>query len=207
MSALRWKATVRAGHLRVAATVLCLALTHSCTLYDSIFGKDNAEEIRNQNLLILLAAAYLSNPCNRIGPPNAAAGAATSGALIGAGSLRGRVRTTAGAPVVNALVLVEDGNQADSTFFASHSSLSRDGSFEIAGIPVGASYRVSVEPINTAYYSRIETHIDCFLSPATFTYGWYAGNGAGVASSFGAASTVSTTANVRNDIGTLVVSP
>lgn len=178
----------------------------ACSFVDQ-FIADNSDEIRERNLLTLLAVAYASNPCNRTASPGLSAGAATSGSLINVGSIRGRVTTSAGLPVVNALVLVEDGNQTDSTFYASHSSLGRDGSFEIAGIPVGASYRVSVEPLNLAYAGRIDSHIDCFLSPVAFTYGWYAGSGTTAASTYGSAAVVATTANVRNDIGTLVIRP
>ena len=188
------------------ATIVILSLIFVQT-HCQFFDDKDKERTRDTNLLALLVLAYLSNPCNRVAPPGANAGAPTSSALLNVGSLRGRVQDTDGTPVLNALVLVEDGPQsADSTYFSSHSSLSADGSFEIAGIPVGSTYKVSVEPINTAYYSRIDTHIDCFLSPTTFQYGWFAGDGVTAARTFNGAATLATATNGRTHIGTLKVS-
>ncbi len=192
-------------HLRGAllASSMCLVQLLGCTYFED----DKSDETRERNLLILLAAWYLSNPCNRIAPPVTNAAAATSNALTGVGSFRGRVLTTGGSAVVNAIVMAQDAtSNDDADVFGTHSSLRADGSFELAGLLTSIpNYKLSVEPLNPAYAQRIDLHIDCFVAPSSFQYGWYAGNGATAATSFAGGSTLSVSPNVRTDVGTFVV--
>lgn len=161
------------------------------------------------NLLTILLVAYAANPCLRTAMPIATAGRATGTSLVGAGSIIGKVRTTTGAPVLNALLLIDDNTSNDASFFSTHTSLAADGSFEVAGIRWSTGpFKVSVEPLNPAYAGRIDTHIDCFASPRSFTAGWYQGDGATAATSAGSATAVPAGgANQRVQIGTIVVSP
>jgi hypothetical protein len=64
-------------------------------------------------------------------------------------SVKGRLVKADGSPVLGAVVMVDNySGQNDNIFYGSHSSINRDGSFEIAGIPSGATnYCIAVEPL------------------------------------------------------------
>jgi len=163
----------------------------------------------DQNLLILLliASAANQNPCNSIASP-VLASAQPSGTLSGApaaGNITGRLVTSSGASAVNQLVIVEDttdvSNSAAVNFWSSHTSANRDGTFFIAGVPGGTTVKLSFEPISSTYYGRIDNHIDCFLTPTSFTAGW--ANGSSIVSTRGAGQTYTITTGSTLDAGTI----
>lgn len=167
---------------------------------------DNDDEERRWNILALAIILYNANPCNFAGTPSeTSAGPRTTNA--GVGSVKGRVITTTGAPVVNALVIADGGTQVDANSWSSHTSIARDGSFLIAGIPTGAgALKLGVEPVQSTFYGRIDTHIDCFMSPLTFTSGWYQ-TGGGTTSSYAGASTFTVSGAGVTNLGTITVVP
>ena len=90
--------------------------------------------------------------------------------------------------------------------FSTLSSVNRDGTFLLSGLPTGASYNIAIESLNTEFAGRISTHVDCFQTPASFTDGWYSGSGGSLVGSSGAGTSVSLpTANSVVDVGTVLI--
>ena len=191
---------------RITSAVLVLTLGTACqTPWDK--EKDKLDEQnRNTLILILLAAAYYSNPCNTTGIPSLASAQAAGGMNGAGGSLRGKILTASSTGAVSALVIAESNAGVGTTFFSTHSSIDRDGTFFIAGIPASASpVKIAVEPIYSDYYNRIDTHIDCFISPRSFTSGWSRGNGATTTTTRASGSNFTITNGAVTDAGTIVV--
>ncbi len=154
--------------LRVVCVLLCACLA-SCS--NVRFWEKPPEDDTVTLLLLLGAAAYLSNPCNFTASPLSAS-VVPSGANAGQGNIRGRLLTRAGQPAVSALVIAEDNANVGTIFWSSHTSLNRDGSFQISSIPNAVVVKLSFEPISSTFDNRIDRHIDCFKTPATFQAGW-----------------------------------
>ncbi len=169
--------------------------------------KPSSDEDTRLLLLALLVVAYNMNPCNFAGTPTEAS-AGTTSTNNTVGSVKGKVQLTTGVPVVNALVIADTGTTSDANFWSSHTSINRDGSFLISGIPPTGTVRLAVEPLSSTFYGRIDTHIDCFLSPLSFTSGWYVSNGtAAAAASPGSGTTFAVTGGAVTNLGTITVSP
>lgn len=190
---------------KVTSAVLLLALAACQAPWDKEKEKLD-EQNRNTLILILLAAAYYSNPCNTTGIPSLAS-AQAAGAMNGAGgSIRGKILTASSTGAVSALVIAESNAGVGTTFFSTHSSIDRDGTFFISGIPSSVSpLKVAVEPIYSDYYNRIDTHIDCFISPRSFTSGWSRGNGATTTTTRASGSNFTITNGAVTDAGTIIV--
>lgn len=192
--------------MRTLAILLSAALLlQSC----QFLGED--EKLKEQNdttlLLVLLGVAYFSNPCNFAGVPSLTS-AQPSGSMAAAGSIRGRIVTSAGSPAVGALVIATgDGPIGATEMFSSHSSINRDGTFYIAGIDplVSASVKLAVEPIYSDYYNRIDTHLDCFATPRSFTAGWARNSGQTLTGSYASGSSFTITAGAVTDAGTIII--
>ncbi len=171
-------------------------------------------KMQEMTLLVVLGLAYFGNPCNFAASPISSSAVSSSALPANYASVKGRLLTTTGQPVVNALVVLDEATSvSDQYYYSSHSAVNRDGSFVIAGFPFGAGFpvaspqfRLSVEPIHTSMYQRIDTHIDCFMSPANFTAGWYKGAGNSIISTVGSATAITgfSTNEVR-DLGTIYV--
>lgn len=188
--------------MRTLAILLSAALLlQSC----QFLGED--EKLKEQNdttlLLVLLGVAYFSNPCNFAGVPSLTS-AQPSGSMAAAGSIRGRIVTSAGSPVVGALVIAEDNAGVNTTFFSTHSSINRDGTFYLSGIPA-ATVKLAVEPIYSDYYNRIDTHLDCFMTPRSFTAGWARASGQTITTTRASGSNFAITNGAVTDAGTIII--
>jgi len=128
-------------------------------------------------MLLFFLIAITSNKCYSTSSPLPESAAHTSPSLPSSASVKGKALTRRGAPVVSALVIVDDAVKGDNVYYSSHTSINRDGSFQISGIPTGPNYTLSIEPLNIMYNNHIDNHIDCFQSPISFTEGYYTGSG------------------------------
>lgn len=165
-------------------------------------GRDDNDDLTK---LLLLSGIFLfaSNPCNSIASPTVASASHGSAALSGRATLAGRILTRSGAPVVSALVVAQSSSV---NHFSTLSSVNRNGSFYLSGLPTGAGYKIAVESLNTEFNGRIATHVDCFQTPSSFTDGWYSGSGGALVSSSGAGTSVNlSTANATVDVGTILL--
>lgn len=174
----------------------------------------NSDEGTAQLLFLLYYINLISNPCNTVAPP-AAQSALPTGTLVEAASITGRILKSDGTPVVGALVIADGGpagsspNATDLEHYSTHSSINSDGTFTLSGLPTaaaGAIYRIAVEPVHDNFSGRIDTQLDCFLTPSTFTPGWYAGADATVTTDAASATTftlLSTDDNTVKDLGTI----
>lgn len=190
---------------RVAASVLffcALGLSSSCQY---LGGEDEKLKEQNQNTLLfaLIAAAYFSNPCNFAGVPSLSS-AQASGSMAAAGSIRGKILTSASTGAVSALVIAEDNAGVNTTFYSTHSSINLDGTFYISGIPA-STVKLAVEPIFSDYYNRIDTHIDCFISPRSFTAGWARSSGQTTTTTRASGSNFVITNGAVTDAGSIVI--
>jgi hypothetical protein len=135
--------------------------------------------------------------------PSQSSALATGTLGTGFASLKGKFITASGNPVIGAPVFLDNGTNGDGIHYSTHSSVDNDGSFAISGVPTGVSYRLAVEPLNTDNFAgRITTHIDCFLTPASFTAGWWSNSGDTITTSVPAASITLTDSQVL-DVGTI----
>lgn len=188
----------------LAAALAGLLLAASCQFPWDKEQEKLDEQNRNTLLLVLLVAAYYSNPCNFAGVPTLASAQASGGMNNAGGSIRGRIMTSASTGAVGALVIAEDNAGVGTNFYSTHSSIDRDGTFFIAGIPA-STVKLAVEPIHSDYYNRIDTHVDCFLSPRSFTAGWSRGNGATTTTTRASGSNFVITNGAVTDAGTIVI--
>lgn len=142
----------------------------------SIQGLFTKKEDDNTLLFASLLLSQSADPCFNVSKP--IAGATTqSGYGVGSGFsvLTGRVVTQSGASVIAANIVAVS---SPTDYVATFTGLGGDGSFYLSGVNPGASYRLAVEPIGNDFTGRIDTFIDCYQSPYSFTPGWYAGDGA-----------------------------
>ena len=191
----------------ICAIAMTGTLNCNVDFFRKLAGEDTEAEIeerRMRNLLLAGLVLVSANPCNNKLSPVAGSAAPTSTSLAGIAGVRGRIVSQNGQAVVSALVTLEDSNLSDNVYYATHSGISRTGEFEIAGIPTGTNYRLALEPLNSIFSGRIDTHLDCFKSPANFTDGWFSGDGGTITTSSGAASGINlNTANQTLDLGTI----
>ncbi len=159
----------------------------------------------NKNNLLLLA--NMCDSCSFTASPAAGTGLATSAAAMTNASLatvRGKVVTAAGDPVVGAVVMLDNGSINDEIHYGSHTSINRDGSFEISGIRISdGPFYLSLEPLDEEFYQRIDEHLLCFHTPASFTSGWYAGDGNTITVTRISCTTFTLTAGQVRDLGTI----
>lgn len=160
----------------------------------------------DQQMLLLFSAAYLLNPCSGQLSPVLSSAQATSSLPAGSGSVTGRLLTTSGKPVVGALVIAFDGSPTP-VFVGTHTSVNGAGTFFLSGAPAGPGYKLSVEPIAKDFYGRIDTQLDCFLSPASFVSGYYNGAGNTVVSGAGSATTFAISSGGVTDLTGIYVMP
>jgi hypothetical protein len=164
---------------------------------------DDQDQLTN---LLLLGGLYLivSNPCFSQASPSLASALHKSTALTGRTTITGRITTSAGAPVVAAVVIAKTGL---TNHISTLSAVNRDGTFYMSGIPTASGYKIAVESIHPDFDGRIDTHVDCFQTPASFTDGWYRGSGVTITGSEASATTVdlSTSANQIVDLGQIVL--
>ena len=169
--------------------------------------KKQKEEQTLWNLLVLSVAydSYrkLTDFCYGYGIslPTEASALPSSTGLAGVGTVRGRVLTPAGRPMIGALVTVDDAVAGDSVHYSTHSSVLGDGTFIISGVPSGPGYTLSVEPVDAQYNERIDFHLDCHSSAQTFTEGWYVGADQSISLTGGSALGFSITDNAVTDLG------
>lgn len=194
------------NHFIQSVSLVCvslfLALSVNCRSSD-----DNEQE----TLLGLLLLVYLSDPCNQISSPLLTSAQATNTSALGSGEgnmgvVRGRVTTSSGSSVVAANIAAEPVGSPGTSLVSTYSSVNRDGTFLLSGIPAGTNYRIAVEPIDPEFDQRIDTHIDCFQSPKSFTSVWIPASGSeGTSFSTGARS-FNVSAGETLDTGTISLS-
>lgn len=148
-------------------------LTFSGCSLQGLFSKEKDEDS------LLLAAILLAQPrgpCSSVAYP--AVGATTQPGYDGDSGfsvLTGRVVTQIGAPVIAANIVAVS---SSTDYVATFTGLGGNGSFYLSGVNPGASYSLAVEPIGNDFTGRIDTFIDCYQTPGSFTAGWYNGPGA-----------------------------
>ncbi len=188
---------------RIPGLIACASLLLFALACDSaVLNLDGKNDDRERQLRLLGLFFIAVNPCTTAVSPGTGSAGFSAGSVAGFGSVSGRLLTATGAPVVSALVTVDDGDATNSIFYSSHTSINRDGSFTVAGIPAGSGYRVSVEPVNPLYANRITTHIDCFETPASFTEGFYSGADSVITTTSGSAAGFSLSSTESRDLGT-----
>ncbi|MBR33791.1 MAG: hypothetical protein CMN77_21010 [Spirochaetaceae bacterium] len=154
----------------------------------------SCQEQKDDSLLTAFLVVYASNPCNFQARPQLSA-VSPSVANVWP-TVKGRVLQANGDPAIAALVIVQDSDTDGASdgpgkrFVSTFTGLNGDGSFYMAGLPnVTDQYRISVEPIDPQYDGRIDTHIDCFQNPASFSPGYYTGPSSTINSNTGSAQT------------------
>lgn len=157
-------------------TIITIAVLSfaGCSI-QSLFTK---KEDDNTLLFASLLLSQSAGPCFNVSKP--AVGATTQpGYGAGSGSgfsvLTGRVVTQSGASVIAANIVAVS---SPTDYVATFTGLGGDGSFYLSGVNPGASYSLAVEPIGNDFTGRIDTFIDCYQTPDSFTAGWYNGPGA-----------------------------
>ncbi|MBL8019856.1 MAG: hypothetical protein JNM27_09340 [Leptospirales bacterium] len=187
--------------LRNVIAILLLAASMNCA---AMFDADKTSSFSNEELfVILLLLSQRQDACSGVGVPVLASAQGTGSMGGAAGSISGRLLTASGAPVVSALVIAEDSGSTGITFFSSHTSIARDGSFLISGIPGGSTVKLSFEPIDSGFKNRIDKHIDCFMTPSTFTVGWAPNTGSSLVSTKGSGRTYTITTGATNNAGNI----
>ena len=160
----------------------------------ALFLVSGCRKQNDDSLLSALVLVYASNPCNFQARPQLSA---VSPSVTNVWpTVKGRVLQANGEPAIAALVIVQDSDLDGGSdgpnrrFVSTFTGLDGDGSFYMAGLPnVTDQYRISVEPIAPAYDGRIDTHIDCFQNPSSFSPGFYTGPSATINSNTGSAQT------------------
>jgi len=184
--------------LYIAGFCLLSMLPTSCQETEKSFFEKNKKLISLGQLLLLLQTENSSGYCDNVQVPELSSADWTSAVPAGYTSIKGRILTLSGSPVNGALVYaVRDTPE----YYGTHSSIDASGYFLIAGIPQG-NYKISVEPLYSLYYGRIDTHIDCYTSPANFTAGWYKGTGQTLASLYASGQTITISSTTVHDAGT-----
>lgn len=200
----RFFSKAKRSRLVFAFALICALALSASGCGDLLSGNEDEEKEELTNLLLIGALyLYASNPCNFIAPPTLASAMHAATNLAGRASITGRITTQGGAAVVAAVVIAQSSSV---NHFSTLSSVNRDGTFLLSGLPTGATYKVAIESIDSDMAGRIATHVDCFQTPASFTDGWYAGNGVGLVSSQAAGTNVTlNTANQIADLGTILL--
>jgi hypothetical protein len=162
--------------LSVGVCLVLTLFTASCSALNLFLTEEE------DDTTLLLAALLLRRPqssaCSNVSLPVSGAVAqpgydGTSGFSV----LTGTILTQSGSPVIGANIVAV--NTADTTsFVASFSSLSGDGSFYLAGVTPATNLRLAVEPIGSDFAGRIDSYLDCYRTPQSFTSGWFNGAGA-----------------------------
>ncbi len=166
-------------------------------------ASDDNDDLLLIGLLFVGVVSVLNNACNSVASPVADSARAPN-AMNNRATIQGRILTAAGAPVVSAVVIAR---QSSTVFASTYSSVNRDGSFILAGVPAGgADYKIAIESIDSDFAGRVDTHIDCFQTPASFTDGWYTGSGGALSTSESSGSTVTVSSeNTTVDVGTILL--
>ncbi|MBU41849.1 MAG: hypothetical protein CMN76_01405 [Spirochaetaceae bacterium] len=194
-------------HFPGAARALIVLLTLSI-----LFAGCQKQEGNDDLLLSAFVILYASNPCNFQARPQLSAVSPT--VSNNWPNIRGRVLQADGNPAIAALVIAEDIDSDGATdgpgrrFVSTFTGLDGDGSFYMAGLPnVTDQYRISVEPIDSTYSQRIDTHIDCFQNPRNFSAGYYTGPSATVNRNTGSAQTFTLNSGVGQiyDAGDIIL--
>ncbi|MCE9600360.1 MAG: hypothetical protein K8S54_20550 [Spirochaetia bacterium] len=182
--------------------ILLLALGINCTVLGLEPQKQSG--LSNQDLfLLLLLLSQRQDACAGVSSPILSSAQGTGSMGGAAGSITGRLLTASGASAVSALVIAEDSATTGLTFFSSHTSIGRNGTFLISGIPGGSTVKLSFEPIDTGFKNRIDRHIDCFMTPASFTSGWAPNTGSSLVSTKGTGRTYTITTGGTFDAGNI----
>jgi len=181
---------------------LCAALTWTISCSASILPPHKKGPSDTEWILIILALTPRSGPCSAVASPDLAS-AQPVGLMVGAGNITGRLVTASGQNAVSQLVIAEDTANPGVNFWSSHTSVNRNGTFEIAGIPSGTTVRLSFEPIASMYYYRIDSQIDCFMTPASFSPGWASTNGSSITPGKTSGATYLITSGTTIDVGTI----
>ena len=190
-------------HWRCTALVCLLVLCFLPVGCANLLNDDQEEEDQFNLLLLTGLVVVASNPCFSQASPTRASAMHSASSLAGRTTIYGRIATLSGAPVISALVVAQSSTV---NHFSTHSSVERNGSFVLSGLPSGATYKVAVESIDSDFNGRIDTHIGCFQSPSSFVDGWYAGDGATLVSSQAAGTSVPLlTANQFVNLGTILL--
>lgn len=186
----------------LTAVLLAFGTNTGCVALSSSSGDDN-NDLLLLSLLLVGTAAVLSNSCNSVASPNADSARAPN-AMNNRATITGKILTAAGAPVVSAVVIAR---QSTTIYASTYSSVNRDGSFILAGLPAGgANYKIAIESIQSDFAGRVDSHIDCFQTPASFTDGWYTGDGGTLNTSESAGSTVAVSSeNTTVNVGTILL--
>ena len=181
---------------RMASSIILVLLffVYGCNLEDTLYpNRDKTRQQQQMRVLILYSALlYYSDPCNYGSYIYPRLGSAQRSSLIppsGFMDVTGRVVTNNGKAVRGALVLLEDpdkivlepdtGISQPEFYYGTHSSVNNDGTFYLSGVHYtpGDNFLLSVAPIESSYFGRIDMHLDCYLSPRDFQEGWYTGDG------------------------------
>ena len=180
-----------------ALFLLFTMLTFSSCSVQNLFTKEKDDDS------LLLAAILLTQPrgpCSSVAYP--AVGATTQPGY-GAGSrfsvLTGRVVTQSGASVIAANIVAVS---SPTDYVATFTGLGGNGSFYLSGVNPGATYSLAVEPIGSDFAGRIDTFIDCYQTPGSFTAGWYTAAGATTEPNIGT-SFLSPSAGGVSDLGVI----
>ncbi|MEQ9364931.1 MAG: hypothetical protein RIF32_11840 [Leptospirales bacterium] len=193
----------RRAWARGVAALLILLIAAQGACAGNLIGQDDDDD--DQTNLLLLGALFLfaSNPCNSTASPTVASALHSAASLTGRATITGRIATLTGAPVIAAVVVA---HSSSANHFSTLSSVNRNGTFYLSGLPTGATYKVAIESINTDFRGRIATHVDCFQTPAAFTDGYYAGSGVSLVGSEAAGTGVTlSTANEVRDLGAILL--
>lgn len=153
-----------------ALLFLFTVLTFSSCSVQTLFTKEKKDD--DSLLLAAILLAQPRGPCSSVAYPAAQPGYdGDSGFSV----LTGRVVTQSGASVIAANIVAVS---SPTDYVATFTGLGGDGSFYLSGVNPGASYSLAVEPIGNDFTGRIDTFIDCYQTPDSFTAGWYNGPGA-----------------------------
>ncbi len=116
----------------------------------SCFLQKKEEEDTDILLYAALGIAFYSNPCNWIASPVQLSAQSSSSLPANYASVKGKLVTSAGRPVVNALVVLDETNSlTDSYYYGSHAAVIRDGSFVISGFSLRGRFPCRVTAISS----------------------------------------------------------
>jgi hypothetical protein len=186
------------GRSAILYTALALFVFSGCSV-QGLFTKSKKED--HTLLLAVILLSQPQGPCSNVSYP---AVGATSQAGYGVSSgfsvLTGRVVTQSGASVIAANIVAVS---SPTDYVATFTGLGGDGSFYLSGVNPGTSYTLAVEPIGSDFAGRIDTFIECYQTPRSFTAGWYNGSGATTGSSMSGTPFTSPSAGNVSDLGVI----
>ncbi len=197
-----WKRSIAALLLAFA----CLFANTACL--SVLLGQEDEQE--DTTLLRLVLLYLLLQPkkssgdgCSGVASPTLASALPASTIGTGFANIKGKLVTASGAAAVAAVIMLDDNSTSNAVHYSTHSSINRDGTFAIGGVQTGTTYRLAIESLNTTDFSgRIATHIDCYLTPSSFSAGWYNGSGDTI-STTAPAPAINLTNSETRDLGTI----